>query len=76
MARESYSTSPCVALPNSRLAARLGELREAIDGGAVSTVNTALRELFASVVVDYRAGELAMRAHSGASVSVMYQWIE
>jgi hypothetical protein len=39
-------------------------------------VNTALRELFASVVIDYQTGHLAMRAHSGAEVRVMYQWVE
>ncbi|MDN7880966.1 recombinase family protein [Burkholderia aenigmatica] len=57
------------------LAARLGDLQGALDGGAVSAVNTALRELFASAVVDYQTGHLILLAHSGASVSVMYQWV-
>ncbi len=58
------------------LAARLGDLQGALDGGAVSVVNMALRELFASAVVDYETGHLTLRAHSGASVSVMYQWTD
>lgn len=58
------------------LAARLGDLQGALDGGAVSVVNTSLRELFASVVVDYRAGEVAMQAHSGAVVRAVYEWVE
>ncbi|MBR8284666.1 recombinase family protein [Burkholderia vietnamiensis] len=58
------------------LAARLGDLQEALDGGTVASVNTALRELLASAVVDYQTGHLILRAHSGALVQVTYQWIE
>ncbi|MDR5830098.1 recombinase family protein [Caballeronia sp. LP006] len=57
------------------LAARLTDLKGAVDGEA-GTLNTAMRELFASVVVEYRAGELEMHAHSGAVLRVTYQWPE
>jgi hypothetical protein len=43
--------------------------------GTVSSLNTALRELFASVVVEYEVGALAMLAHSGAECRVSYQWV-
>lgn len=41
--------------------------------GAAASVNTALRGLLALEVIDYQTGHLAMRAHSGAEVRVMYQ---
>jgi len=60
-------------LGTKSLAARLRDLKGAV-GGTVSGLNTALRELFASVVVEYKTGELDMRAHSGAVCRVMYEW--
>ena len=62
-------------LGTKSLAARLSDLKGALEG-AVAAVNTALRELFASVVVDYQTGELVMQAHSGAVCRVRYQWVE
>lgn len=62
-------------LGTKSLAARLKDLKGAT-GGTVSALNTALRELFASVVVEYQTGELDMQAHSGAVCRVTYQWAE
>ncbi|MFM0089260.1 recombinase family protein [Paraburkholderia sediminicola] len=64
------------AMGTRSLAARLGDLNKALAGGSAATVNTALRELFASVAVEYRSGELDMRAHSGAVCRVSYQWVD
>lgn len=61
-------------LGTKSLAARLGDLRAVLDGGAVSTVNTAMRELFASVVVDFLNGKLTMTAHNGAVATIAYRW--
>jgi hypothetical protein len=56
--------------------ARLADLNKALDTGSAAVVNTALRELFSSVTVDYRTGDLDMRSHSGAVCRVSYQWVE
>ena len=57
------------------LQARLGDLEESM-GGTVAALNTALRGLFTSVVVDYSKGDLAMTAHSGTTVQINYQWLD
>ena len=56
--------------------ARLGDLSKAIAGGQTHKVNTVLRELFKTATVDYHTGQLVMTAHSGAEVSLTYQWVD
>jgi DNA invertase Pin-like site-specific DNA recombinase len=58
------------------LAARLEDLQKALEEGTPATANTALRELFSSVIVDYETGYLDLKAHSGAKVSIMYRWVD
>ncbi|WP_250501679.1 recombinase family protein [Caballeronia sp. AZ7_KS35] len=61
-------------LGTKSIQARLTGLRGALDGGAVSRVNVALRELFSAVVVRYATGDLILSAHIGATVVLPYEW--
>lgn len=56
------------------LQARLSDLQKALEHGTAALVNTALRELFSSVIVDYETGILILKAHSGAEARVRYRW--